>query len=70
VEILFDDPLPASVEAELVDTSTRGFRISHQSRRLVPGLEIRLQRDGAVRRARVIWTHLLDGCSVSGCLLL
>jgi hypothetical protein len=70
VEILFEDPLPASVEAELVDTSARGFRISHESSRLVPGLEVRLQRDGPVRRARVIWTHILDGRSVSGCLLL
>ena len=70
VEIFFEDPLPVSVEAELMDTSVSGFRIAHVSRLLVPGLEVRLQRDGALRKARVMWTHLLDGRSVSGCLLL
>jgi hypothetical protein len=70
VEILFEDPLPIIVEAELQETSERGFRISHGNQQLVPGLEVRLRRDGAIRRARVIWTHILEGRRVSGCLLL
>ena len=70
VEILFEDPLPIIVEAELHETSERGFRISHSNQELVPGLEVRLRRDGAIRRARVIWTHVLEGRRVSGCLLL
>jgi hypothetical protein len=70
VEILFEDPLPAIVEVELNETSERGFRVSHDSQLLVPGLDVRLRRDGAVQQARVIWTHILEGRRVSGCLLL
>ena len=70
VEILFEDPMPITVEAELHDTSERGFRISHGSKQLVPGLEVHLRREGATQRARVIWTHILEGRRVSGCLLL
>jgi len=70
VQILFEDPLPVTVEAELVDTSSRGFRISHQSNQLVPGLEVRLKRGGATRRARVMWTQILEGRQLSGCMLL
>lgn len=70
VEILFDDPMPVAVEAELEETSERGFRISHDSERVFPGLEVDLKRDGTVQRARVIWTHVLKGRRVCGCLLL
>jgi len=70
VEILFDDPVLTTVEVELNETSERGFRISHDSQRLVPGLEVRLRRDGALHRARVVWTYILEGRGVSGCLLL
>jgi hypothetical protein len=70
VEILFEDPMPIIVDAELHETSERGFRILHGNKQLVPGLEVRLRRDGAIRRARVIWTHILEGRRVSGCLLL
>ncbi|MGJ5816033.1 hypothetical protein [Paludibaculum fermentans] len=70
VQLSFEDPLPITVEAQLQETSQQGFRISHSSRQLVPGLEVLLRRDGATHRARVIWTHILDGRLVSGCLLL
>jgi hypothetical protein len=70
VEILFEDPMPVTVEAELQETSERGFRIWHGSKQLVPGLEVRLRRGGAVQRARIMWTHILDGRRQSGCLLL
>jgi hypothetical protein len=69
-EILFEDPLLTTVDVELNETSERGFRISHDSQRLVPGLDVRLRRGAALQRARVIWTHLLEGRRVSGCLLL
>jgi hypothetical protein len=70
VKIVFEDPMPTTVEAELQETSARGFRISHNSQRLVAGLEVRLERDGAPQRARVLWTHIADGRRVSGCLVL
>ena len=70
VEILFEDPMPVTVEAELLETSEQGFRIWHGSTELVPGLEVRLRRGGTVQRARVMWTHILDGRRESGCLIL
>jgi hypothetical protein len=70
VTIFFTDPVPISMEAELVETSAAGFRVAHECRELVAGLEVRLQRDGLASRARVIWTHLLNGRRVSGCVLL
>jgi hypothetical protein len=68
VEISFEDGVRTIVEAELRETSARGFRISHESRQLVPGLEVFLETEGASKRARVIWTHIQDGCKISGCL--
>jgi hypothetical protein len=70
IEILFEDPLPATIEAELQETSDRGFRILHGCQQLVPGLEVHLRRNGAMQRARVMWTHLAEGQRVSGFLLL
>jgi hypothetical protein len=70
VEIFFDDPIPAVLEVELSDSSASGFRISHDSQLLVPGLPVRLRRNGAVQEARVIWTHILEGQRISGCLIL
>jgi hypothetical protein len=71
VEIMLGDPVPLRVEAELVEASERGFRASHDSKTLEPGLEVVCKREGATRvRARVIWTHILDGRRVSGFLIL
>ena len=70
VDVSFDDPLPVTVRAELVDTSDSGLRASHDSKRLVPGLIVRLDRSAHSQRARVVWTHVLDGRRVSGFLLL
>ena len=69
-EIFFEDPLLTTVDVELNETSEQGFRISHDSQQLQPGLAVRLRRDGAVYQARVIWTHIVEGRRVSGCLLL
>lgn len=70
VEISFEDPTLVTIEAELVETSATGFRIAHESKELVPGLGISLHRKKVTRRARVVWTQLLDGRRVSGCVLL
>ena len=70
VRITFEDPLPAAVEAELIETSIRGFRASHVSKTMVPGLEVEYQREDASGRARVIWTHVRDGTTISGFLFL
>ena len=70
VEVSFGDPTLVTVEAELVEISARGFRIMHESKELNSGLEIRLRRDEVVSRARVVWTHLLNGRRVSGCVAL
>jgi hypothetical protein len=70
VELSFGDPTLVTVEAELVEISARGFRIMHQNKELISGLEIRLRRDEVVSRGRVVWTHLLNGRRVSGCVAL
>ena len=70
VEITFKDPVSVTVEAELIETSAMGFRIAHDSKEVISGLEICLRRDSDTSRARVVWTHLLDGRRVSGCVLL
>ena len=70
VEISFVDPNPVTVVAELIEVSERGFRAAHESKLLAPGLEVQYGRIGATGRARVIWTHVLDGRCVSGFLVL
>jgi len=70
VEISFEDPSLVTVEAELIETSATGFRIAHECTELRPGLEVCLRRDSSTRRARVVWSHLLDARRVSGCVLL
>jgi hypothetical protein len=68
--ISFTDPVPLTVEAQLLDASPQGLRISHSSKRLVPGLDVQYYRNGKTGRARVIWTHVLDGRWVSGLVIL
>jgi len=70
IEISFDDPNPITVEGELIETSERGFRAKHDSSAIAPGLEVRFLRTGVSGRARVIWTHVLEGRRVSGFLIL
>jgi hypothetical protein len=70
VEISFGDPTLVTMDVELVEISARGFRIMHESKELISGLEIRLRRDEVVSRGRVVWTHLLNGRRVSGCVTL
>ena len=70
VEISFSDPVPATAEAELIESSSTGFRASHECTRLVPGLEVHFGGDGKSGRARVMWTHVLQKRRVSGFLVL
>jgi len=72
VEIAYADPLPATVEAILIESSEEGFRIQHECSELVPGLQIFMRRktEQEPRRARIIWSHVQDCKRVSGCFLL
>ena len=70
VEVLFENPLPVLVPAELLETSAQGFRLSHNSKDLTTGLDVVVRQAGSSRHAKVIWTHLRDGRWVSGFLLL
>jgi hypothetical protein len=70
IELSFDDPNPVTVQAELIEASDRGFRAAHESKLLAPGIEVQYTRSGSVGRARVIWSHVLDGRCVSGFLIL
>ena len=62
VEIFIDEPVPAVVRAELIESSLGGFRAVHDSRLLEPGLVVRCNGG----RARVVWTHILQNRRVSG----
>jgi hypothetical protein len=70
IEISFADPVPVTVQAELLEGSARGFRAAHNEKALAPGLEVDYKSAGSSGRARVIWTHVLEGRCVSGFLLL
>jgi hypothetical protein len=70
IEISFEDPAPVIVEAELIEISGRGFRAAHNAKALSPGLEVEYQSSSSSGRARVIWTHVLEGRCVSGFLVL
>jgi transcriptional regulator len=72
VEIAYADPLPATVDALLIESSEEGFRIQHECSELVAGLQIFMRRktEQEPRRARIIWSHVRDGKRVSGCFLL
>lgn len=70
IEILFEDPGPITVRAELIEVSSRGFRAAHDAKALAPGLEVDYTSTGSSGRARVIWTHVLEGRCVSGFLML
>ena len=70
IEILFEDPNPVTVKADLMEVSTRGFRAAHDANQLTPGLEVHYSGTSSSGRARVIWTHVLGGRIVSGFLIL
>jgi hypothetical protein len=66
VELIFENPTPMAVLAELVDTSATGFRARHASSALEPGVEVEYRRPGAAGRARIVWTQITQDARVSG----
>lgn len=70
VLISLHEPVERSIAAELIETSDLGFRVSHASRELVPGVIVQFSTPQRSGRARVIWTHVLEGRFVSGMMLL
>lgn len=66
VRIWFENPARIEIEADWIETSATGFRLAHDSNALEPGLEISYESEGRSGRARVVWTHVLDGRRVSG----
>jgi hypothetical protein len=70
IEILFENPAPVILQAELIETSGHGFRCAHAAPGLAPGVEVRYATRSSKGTARVIWTHVLEGRCVSGFLIL
>lgn len=70
IEISFADPAPATVQGEMIEVSGRGFRAAHNTKALAAGLEVEYRSSSSSGRARVIWTHVLEGRCVSGFLIL
>jgi hypothetical protein len=67
--IVFEDPSPVTVLAELIEVSGRGFRAAHDAKALTTGLEVDYMSGNSSGRARVIWTHVLETRCVSGFLI-
>lgn len=70
VRLLFDDPAPIELKAELLDVSQSGFRVSHESPKLRTGQEVSFAHARAEGRARVIWNRIQDGAIQSGFVIL
>ena len=70
MRVTVTDPVRISVEAELIETSQMGFRISHESKDLVPGVVVEYSISHTSGHARVIWTHVLEGRHISGFMIL
>lgn len=66
VKISFENPAQTTIDAEWIENSATGFRIVHDSPALEPGLEVSFESPTHSGRARVIWTHVLEGRRVSG----
>ncbi len=69
IEISLDDPTAFTIHGELLEISEQGFRAAHDAKALMAGLEVNYKREGSSGRARVIWTHVLEGRCVSGFLI-
>jgi hypothetical protein len=69
LEILFENPDLVVIPVQLVERSCQGLRMAHNSPELIAGLEIKIREGGSLTRARVVWTHLLEGRRVSGCVI-
>jgi hypothetical protein len=69
VQLLFEDPAPQVISAELMDVSKSGFRAVHHCSSLSSGLEVRFTHDLAHGKARVIWSLTLPGVVESGFLI-
>jgi hypothetical protein len=69
VQLLFEDPAPQVISAQLIDVSRSGFRAVHHCSTLSSGLEVRFTHDRAHGRARVIWSLTLPGVVESGFLI-
>jgi hypothetical protein len=66
VEIVVEVPLRSVIQAELIESSPGGFRAVHNSALLEAGLIVNYKSASSAGRARIIWTHLLQGRRVSG----
>jgi hypothetical protein len=66
VRIWFENPTRVDLEADWIESSATGFRLAHDSNALEPGLEISYEAEDRRGRARVVWTHVLEGRRVSG----
>jgi hypothetical protein len=66
VKIWFENPARIEIEADWVEASATGFRLAHDSNALEPGLVVSYESEGRRGRARVVWTHVVEGRRVSG----
>jgi len=59
VSLTLKAPVPRELDAELLDVSTSGFRISHCHGLLALGTDVSFRHPEAAGHARVVWNWVL-----------
>ena len=69
VEIVLDIGLPLTVEGELIDLSSHGFRAAHNHHTFEPGDQVSFHHDSASGQAKVMWNRVTSGRVETGFLV-
>lgn len=69
VRVRFTDPAPLEIDGKLMDLSSNGFRMKHESQSLRSGQMVEFVHIEANGHARVIWNRILDGGVETGFLV-
>jgi len=70
VSVWLDDPEEPMVRGRLLDVSPHGFRLSHQSKRIIPGCQVRLTHLSGEVTARALWNRVIGDQIETGFLVL
>jgi hypothetical protein len=66
VALFVDEPHAEPIRGHLMDTSSSGFRATHNFAGLRSGQHVRFRLPGAEGKALVVWNRIMDGGVESG----
>jgi hypothetical protein len=66
VALFVDEPHAELIRGHLLDTSSNGFRATHNFAGLRGGQHVRFRHPGAEGKALVVWNRIMDGGVESG----